>query len=117
MIYSEYNDIFIFTRVFIASPALSVTSTVIILNSAPVLIRAKYSIILLIVTGTVGAAVIKKTFNRNNRINSSFNISILTYIADIRSDISSDYYSDFLVILTSSEITFLHHTLQIDRIS
>ena len=60
LIYSEYNDIFIFTRVLIVSPALSATSVIIILSSAPVLIRAKYSIILLIITGIVGAAVIEK---------------------------------------------------------
>ncbi len=58
--YSEYNDIFIFTRVLIISPALLVTSIIIILSSAPVLIRVEYSIILLTVTGIVGAAVIKK---------------------------------------------------------
>ena len=63
---SEYDDIFIFIRVLIASPALSATFIIIILNSAPVLIRAEYSIILLTITGIVGAAVIKKTFNRSN---------------------------------------------------
>ena len=49
-------------------------------------------------------------------MNSDFDISILTYMVDIRSDISSDYYSDFLVTLTSSEIIFLYYTLQIGRI-
>ncbi len=57
---SEYDDIFIFTRVFIVSPVLSITSVVIILSSASVLIRVKYSIVLLTVTGIVGVAVIEK---------------------------------------------------------
>ena len=57
---SEYNDIFIFTRVFIINLALSVTFIVIILSSAPVLIRIKHSIIPLTITGTVGAAIIEK---------------------------------------------------------
>ncbi len=58
--YFEYNDIFIFIRVFIVSPALLITFVVIILSSAPVLTRAKYSIILLIITGTIGVTIIKK---------------------------------------------------------
>src|SRR6266536_6544647 len=58
----------------------------------------------------------KRTFNRSNRVNSGFNIFILTYIIDICSDISSDYYSDFLVTLTSFKIIFLYYTLQIGRI-
>ncbi len=56
----EYDDIFTFTRVFIVSLVLSATSAVIILSSAPVLIRVEYSIVLLTVTGTVGIAVIEK---------------------------------------------------------
>ena len=59
---SEYDNIFIFTRVFIVSPALSVTFIVIILNSAPVLIRVKYSIVLLTMTEIVGAAIIEKEY-------------------------------------------------------
>ncbi|SRR6266536_3504661 len=108
----EYNDIFIFIRVLIVSPALLVTFIIITLNSAPVLIRIEYSIILLTMTEIVGVTIIKKkTFNRNNRINSDFNIFILTYIIDIRSNINSDYYSDFLVTFIFFEIIFLYYTL------
>ncbi len=49
-------------------------------------------------------------------MNSDFNISILTYMINIRSDISSDDYGDFLVTLTFSDIIFLYYILQIDRI-
>ena len=56
----EYDDIFIFTRVFIISPVLSAISVIIILSSAPMSTRAKYSIVLLTVTGIVGIAVIEK---------------------------------------------------------
>ncbi len=59
---SEYDDIFIFIYILIVNPALSITSIIIILSSAPVLIRAEYSIILLTVTGIVGVAVIKKGY-------------------------------------------------------
>jgi len=59
---SEYDDIFIFTRVLIVSPALLVTFKIIILSSAPVSTRAEYSIVLLTVTGTVGAAAIEKRY-------------------------------------------------------
>ncbi len=58
----EYDDIFIFTRVFIINPALLVMSVVIILSSESVLIRVEYSIVLLTVTGTVGVAIIKKAY-------------------------------------------------------
>jgi len=55
---SEYDVIFILIRVFIVSPVLLVTFVVIILSSAPVLIRIEYSIVLLTVTGIIGVAVI-----------------------------------------------------------
>ena len=57
---SEYNDIFIFTRVLIASPALLVTSIIITLSSAPVSTKAEYSIILLTIIKTVGTAATEK---------------------------------------------------------
>ncbi len=62
LIYFKYNDIFIFIRVFIANPALSVTSIIIILNSTPVSIRAEYSIFLFTVTGIIGITVIKNRY-------------------------------------------------------
>ncbi len=58
----EYDDIFIFIRVLIVSPALSAMFIIIILSSAPVLIRVEYSIILLTVTEIIGVAVIEKEY-------------------------------------------------------
>jgi len=59
---SEYDDIFIFIYILIVNPALSITSIIIILSSAPVLIRVEYLIILLTITEIIGVAVTEKEY-------------------------------------------------------